>query len=178
MSDSLQPHGLQYTRLPCLSTTPRVYSNSCPLSRWCHPTISSSVVPFSSHLQSFSTVQGICMSLLLPLTALAAHLACLRSLRELLANVHRKIMFSEKKNALPKPRWGKGTVGESNTVLFSHTHPPSFFPLYFTPLFSKSWGKWYFERESESVCVCTGAQEQRFRQQEAPCIPIQILVFC
>ena len=53
MSDSLQPHGLQHTRLPCPSPTPRACSNSCPLSRWCHPTISSSVVPFSSHLQSF-----------------------------------------------------------------------------------------------------------------------------
>ena len=53
VSDSLQPHGLQHTRPPCPSPTPRVYSNSCPLSRWCHPTISSSVVPFSSCLQSF-----------------------------------------------------------------------------------------------------------------------------
>ena len=47
------PHGLQHARLPCPSLTPRVYSNSCPLSRWCHPTISSPVVPFSSCLQSF-----------------------------------------------------------------------------------------------------------------------------
>ena len=53
MSDSLQPHGLQHSRPPCPSPTPRVYSNSCPLSWWCHPTISSSVIPFSSHLQSF-----------------------------------------------------------------------------------------------------------------------------
>ena len=52
MPDSLQPHGLKHVRLPCPSTTPRACSNSCPLSRWCHPTISSSVVPFS-HLQSF-----------------------------------------------------------------------------------------------------------------------------
>ena len=52
-SDSLRPHGLQHTRLPCPSPTPGVYSNSCPLSQWCHPTISSSVVPFSSCLQSF-----------------------------------------------------------------------------------------------------------------------------
>ena len=52
MSDSLQPHGLQHARLPCPSPTSRVYSNSCPLSQWCHPTISSSVFPFSSHLQS------------------------------------------------------------------------------------------------------------------------------
>ena len=50
---SLRPHGLQYTRAPCLLPTPGVYSNSCPLSHWCRPTISSSVVPFSSHLQPF-----------------------------------------------------------------------------------------------------------------------------
>ena len=53
VSDSLQPHGLQHARPPCPSPTPKVYSDSCPLSRWCHPTISSSVVPFSSCLQSF-----------------------------------------------------------------------------------------------------------------------------
>ena len=53
MSNSLWPHGLQHARPPCPSPTPGVYSNSCPLSRWCHPTISSSVVPFSSCLQSF-----------------------------------------------------------------------------------------------------------------------------
>ena len=53
MSNSLPPHGLQHARLPCPSTTPRAYSNSCPLSRWCHPNISSSVVPFSSDPQSF-----------------------------------------------------------------------------------------------------------------------------
>ena len=55
VSDSLWPHGLHHARLPCPSPTPRVYSNSCPLSRWCHPTVSSSVVPFSSRLQSFPT---------------------------------------------------------------------------------------------------------------------------
>ena len=53
MSDSLQPHGLQHARLPCPSPTPRAWSNSCPSSRWCHPTISSSVIPFSSCLPSF-----------------------------------------------------------------------------------------------------------------------------
>ena len=52
VSDSLQSHELQHARPPCPSPTPRVYSNSCPLSRWCHPTISSSVVPFSSCPQS------------------------------------------------------------------------------------------------------------------------------
>ena len=53
MSDSLQPHEPQHTRPPHPSPTPRVYPNSCPLSWWCHPTISSSVIPFSSCLQSF-----------------------------------------------------------------------------------------------------------------------------
>ena len=53
MSDSLRPHGLQHARPPCPSPTPGVYSSSRPLSWWCHPAISSSVVPFSSCLQSF-----------------------------------------------------------------------------------------------------------------------------
>ena len=53
MSNSLQPHGTQHTRLPCPSSTPGACSNSCPLSWWCHPTISSSVIPFSSCPQSF-----------------------------------------------------------------------------------------------------------------------------
>ena len=50
---TLRPHGLQHSRPPCPSPTPGACSDSCPLRRWCHPTISSSVVPFSSHLQSF-----------------------------------------------------------------------------------------------------------------------------
>ena len=62
MSSSLQPHGLQHTRLPCPSPTPRACSNSCPLSRWCHPTISSSVIPFSSRLQSFPASGSFQMS--------------------------------------------------------------------------------------------------------------------
>ena len=53
MSDSFQPHGLQHNRLPSPSPTPGVYSNSCPSGWWCHPAISSSVVPSSSCLQSF-----------------------------------------------------------------------------------------------------------------------------
>ena len=51
--NSLRPHGLQHARPPCPLPTPGAYSNSCPLRWWCHPTILSSVVPFSSHLQSF-----------------------------------------------------------------------------------------------------------------------------
>ena len=63
MSDSLQPHELQHARPPCPSPSPRIYSNSCPSSQWCHPAISSSVIPFSSFPQSlpasgsFSTSQ-------------------------------------------------------------------------------------------------------------------------
>ena len=53
MSNSLQPHGLPHTRLPCPSPSPGTCSNSCPSNQWHHPTISSSVDPFSSHLQSF-----------------------------------------------------------------------------------------------------------------------------
>ena len=64
MSDSLQPDGLQHTWLPCPSPFPGVGSNSCPLSRWWHTNISSSVVPFSSHVQSFPTPGSFLISLL------------------------------------------------------------------------------------------------------------------
>ena len=62
VSDSLRPHGLQHTRPPCPLPAPRVYSNSCPLSWWCHPTISSFVIPFSSCLQSFPVSGSFQMS--------------------------------------------------------------------------------------------------------------------
>ena len=62
VSNSLQPHGLQHTRPPCPSPSPGVYSNSCPLSQWYHPTISSSILPFSSCLQSFPASGSFYMS--------------------------------------------------------------------------------------------------------------------
>ena len=62
VSDSLWPHGLQHTRPPCPSPTPGVHPNSCPLSRWCHLTISSSVIPFSPCLQSFPASGSFQMS--------------------------------------------------------------------------------------------------------------------
>ena len=62
VSDSLQPHGWQDTRPPCPSPTPGAYSNSCPLSLWCLSTISSSVIPFSSCLQSFTALGSFPMS--------------------------------------------------------------------------------------------------------------------
>ena len=61
-SNSLWPHGLQYTQLPCPSPSPRSCSNSCPLSRWCHSTILSSVIAFSSCLQSFPTLGSFLLS--------------------------------------------------------------------------------------------------------------------
>ena len=62
LSDSLRPHESQYTRPPCPSSTPRVYPNPCPLSRWCHPTTSSSVLPFSSCPQSLPELGSFPMS--------------------------------------------------------------------------------------------------------------------
>ena len=62
MSNSLKPHGLQHVRLPCPSSTPGACSNSCPSSRWFHPTILSSLIPFSSCLQSFPTSESFPMS--------------------------------------------------------------------------------------------------------------------
>ena len=62
MSDSSQPHGLQHTRLLCPSLSPRTCSNSRPLSQWCHPSISSSVIPFSTCLQSFPASWSFLMS--------------------------------------------------------------------------------------------------------------------
>ena len=62
MSDALWPHGLQHARLPCPSSTPGDYSNSSPLSQWCHPTISSSVIPFSSYPQSLPASGSFQMS--------------------------------------------------------------------------------------------------------------------
>ena len=62
LSDTLWPHGLQHTKPPCPSPTHRVYIDSCPLSWWYHPTISSSVIPFSSCLQSFPTSGSFQMS--------------------------------------------------------------------------------------------------------------------
>ena len=62
MSDCLRPHGQRHTRLPCPSPTPGAYSNSRPSCRWCHPTISSFVIPFSSSLQSFPASGSFLMS--------------------------------------------------------------------------------------------------------------------
>jgi len=62
MSNYLRPHGLHHIKLPCPSPSPGVWSNSCPLDQWCHSTISSSVVPFSSYFQSFSESKSFLIS--------------------------------------------------------------------------------------------------------------------
>ena len=66
VSDSLRPHELQHTRIPCPSPTPKACSNSCPFIRWCHPTISSSVISSSLCLQSFSASGSFSMSQFFP----------------------------------------------------------------------------------------------------------------
>ena len=66
VSDSLRPHGLQHARLPCLLPTAGAYSNSCPSCSWCHSTISSSIVPFSSNLRSFPASGSFPMSWFFP----------------------------------------------------------------------------------------------------------------
>ena len=68
MSDSLRPHGLQHARLPCPSPTSGVYSNSCPLSRWCHSTISSSVIPLSPCLQPFASIRVFSNEYIFPIS--------------------------------------------------------------------------------------------------------------
>ena len=66
VSNSLQPHGVQHARLPCPSLSPRACSNSCPWSHWCHPTIASSVIPFSSCFQSFPASESFPVSQFFP----------------------------------------------------------------------------------------------------------------
>ena len=79
MSDSLWPHGLQHTRLPCPSSTPRACSNSYPSSWWCHPTISSSVTPFSSCLQPFPAWGSFPMSQFFTIGSLSIGVSVLSS---------------------------------------------------------------------------------------------------
>ena len=77
MSDSLRPHEPQHARPPCPSPTPEVYPNSCPSSRWCHPAISSSVVPFSSCPQSLPASRSFPMSQLFTCSCYSVTKSCL-----------------------------------------------------------------------------------------------------
>ena len=112
MSDSLQPHGPQHVRPPCPSPTPELYPNSCPLSWWCHPTISFSVVPFSSLLQSFPALGSFPMS-------------------QFFTSGDQNIGVSASAKVLPMytQNWSPlGWTGYGNihiSMLFSHIIPPS-----------------------------------------------------
>ena len=97
MSDSLWPHGLQHARLPCPSLSPRVCSNSCPLSRWRHPIISSSVLPFSSCPQSFPASRFFPMS-------------------QLFVLVGRSIRASASASVLPVNIWGWFPLGLTGLI--------------------------------------------------------------
>ena len=97
MSDSLWPHGLQHARLPCPSLSPRVCSNSCPLSRWRHPIISSSVLPFSSGPQSFPASGFFSMS-------------------QLFVLVGRSIRASASASVLPVNIWGWFPLGLTGLI--------------------------------------------------------------
>ena len=87
MSNSFRPHELQHAKPPCPSPTPRIYSNSCPFSRWCHPTISSPVIPFSSCLQSFSASGSFLMSQFLKIKVWVKHFVKCISLLQKVDNV-------------------------------------------------------------------------------------------
>ena len=120
MSTSFQPHGLQHTRLPCLSLFPKVYSNSCPLSWWCHPTISSSVVPFSSCLQSFPASESFPVSRLF--ASGGQKIGASASVSVLLMNIQIVFIFAQGSFLVPRSRSGCH-------VMFNHIcrfEPPVF----------------------------------------------------
>ena len=100
VSDSLLPRGLQQARSPCPSPTPRVYPNSCPLIWWCHPTISSSVIPFSSCLKSFPASESFQMS-------------------QLFASDGQKIGVSASTSVLPMNTWDWSPLGWTGWILQS-----------------------------------------------------------
>ena len=109
VSDSLLPHGLQHTKLPCLSPSPTNCSDSCPLSWWCHPTISSSVIPFSSCLQSFPASGSFPMSWFF-------------------TSGGRSIGASTSMSVLPKNIQGWFSLGLTDLMFFKSKGPSRVFP--------------------------------------------------
>ena len=95
VSDSLQPGEPQHARPPCPSPTARVYPNPCPLSWWCHPTILSSVVPFSSCPQSFPASESFQMSQLFSLCGQSTGVSASKSVLHMLTKWITTICFSE-----------------------------------------------------------------------------------
>ena len=150
MSNSLWPHEPQLTRPPCISPTPGVYPNPCPLSRWCHPTISSSVVPFSSCPQSFSASGSFPMS-------------------QLFASGSQSIGVSVSTSVLPMKTQGWSPLGWTGwsslqskglTRVFSNTTVQTH-QLFGAQLFLyhySIWGHWSFfsfRKSSLSDCFCS-----------------------
>ena len=147
MSDSLWPHELQHARPPCPSQTPGVYSNTCPSSQWCHPAISSCVVPFSSCPQSFPASGSFAMSQLFARGGQSTGVSASASVLP---------MNSQDWSALGWTGWislqSKGLSRVfSNTTVQKHQFLEFrgwFFYVYIESLFLK-WGIWFQAVEEE-----------------------------
>ena len=110
ISDSLQSHGLQHTRFPCYSVFHGICSNSCQFSWWCHPTIFSSVVPFSSHLHSFPASGSFPMSWLFASSSQSIGASALASVME--DYYHFKLLLNQ------IILWDYSSLADENVILF------------------------------------------------------------
>ena len=139
MSDSLQPHELQHIRPPCPSPTPRAYPNICPSSRWCHPTISSSVVPFSSCPQSFPASGSFQMS-------------------QLFTSGSQSIGVSASTSVLPMNTQDWSPLGWTGWISLQSKGLPRVFSFSWTPQFKSSiiWCSVFFIVQFSHPYVITG----------------------
>ena len=110
LSDSLRTHELQHARPPCPSPTPGVHANSCPSSPWCHPAISSSIVPFSTYPQTLPASESFPMSQLFAWSGQSTGVSALASV---LPNLFKILILSLAPKNLNVNQWGKG-------ILLSH----------------------------------------------------------
>ena len=159
MSDSLLYHG-QHTRLPCPSLFPKVYSNSCPLSWWCHPTISSSVVPFSFHLQSFPASESFPVRWLF--ASGGQKIGASASASVLPMNIQIVFIFTQGSFLVPRSHSGFH-------VMLSHIcrfEPPVFEP----PVFSRPLA-FPFCRATPALCQVTINLLWSIRKKPSPKIP-------
>ena len=124
VSDSLRPYGLQHGRLPCPTPTPGACSNSCPWSWWCHPTISTSVVPFSSCLQYFPASGSFAVSQLFPSGGQSIRVSASASV--LPVNIQDELVGSpcsreDSQESSPMPQFKS-----INSLVLSFLHSPTF----------------------------------------------------
>ena len=136
VSDSLWSHGLQHTRPHYPSPTPRLYSNSCPLSQWCHPTISSSAIPFSSRLQSFPVSVSLLMS-------------------QFFTSRGQSIRVSASASVLPTNIWDWFPLGLTNWIALQSK---GLSRLFSNTMVLHIWGDWYFSQQSWFQLVLPPAQ--------------------